>query len=211
MENENILDPEVAGEETAAPSQEPSAAEQTVEEVAPAEANAEEAVPAEETPAAEAAEQEAPKPKGIRKLIRKWWFWAIIVALIALLVVGITLIADGGSSDASTSSNSSYYYEHPYVTLVKTTKNTSYGVTYGAAFNSFFTSPSWEYFSASSGEDVVEFSGGFLYDGAPATATVQFVLDMDAGMLEVYHLSINGVGQSRMMLSALLQKVFESY
>lgn len=206
MENENILDPEVTGKESAAPSLDPSVPEQTVEEVAPVEANAEEAVPA-----AEAAEQEAPKPKGIRKLIRKWWFWAISVAVIALLVVGITLIADGGSSDSSTFSNSSYYYEHPYVTLVKTTKNTYYGVTYGAAFNSFFTSPSWEYFSASSGEDVVEFSGGFLYDGSPATATIQFVLDIDEGMLEVYHLSINGVGQSQMMLSVLLQKVFESY
>ena len=102
-------------------------------------------------------------------------------------------------------------YVNPYVQLVKSTKNSKYGITYGAAFDSFFASPSWSYFSATTGENVVEFEGDFLYDGKHATATIQFVVDTDAGMLEVYHLSINGQSQSRLMLSTLLQKVFESY
>lgn len=196
MENENILNPEVNNDEAVAPVQETPVPDLPTEE-----ATASNEVPAEEICSPEA-------PKGIRNLIRKWWFWAIIAAL----VVGVVLIACGGS-DSSTSSNysSSYVYEHPYVTIVKTTENSKYGITYGAAFNSFFGSTRWEYFSASTGEDVVEFTGTFYYDNAPATATIQFVLDMDEGMLEVYHLSINGVGQSRLMLNTLIQKVFESY
>ena len=203
MDNENILNPEEPIEESVSLSP-----ELPEEEVTPVEVPAEEVLSVEELPCDENTEPEAPKPKGIRKLIRKWWFWAIIAAVVASLVIGIVLISDSGSSS---SGSSSYVYEHPYVTIVKTTKNSNYGVTYGAAFNSFFTNPRWEYFSASSGEDVVEFSGGFYYDGSPATATIQFVLDMDEGTLEVYHLSINGVGQSRLMLGVLVQKVFESY
>ena len=61
------------------------------------------------------------------------------------------------------------------------------------------------------GEDVVEFKGGFSYSGSPATAEIQFVLDLSAGTLQVYHLSINGEGQNQLMLAAMVQKVFESY
>ena len=90
-------------------------------------------------------------------------------------------------------------------------KNSKYGIAYGAAFDRFFTSPGWSCFKATSGEHVVEFTGGFLYSGERATAKLQFIVDMAEGTLEVYHLSINGVAQSRLMLAILIQKVFESY
>ena len=150
---------------------------------------------------------EAPK----KSLVKKWWFWAIIGVVVVALIIAI---AGGGSGSSGSSGGSGSSYipmESPYVSLVKTTVNSNYGISYGSAFNAFFSSPSWEYFKASSGEDVVEFEGIFSYDGNPAVATIQFVLDLDEGMLEVYHLSINDVAQSKLMLSALLEVVFESY
>ena len=184
----------------------PEVIPEVVEEPAPGECGCESESVAEE-----------PAPQSIskgKKLLKKWWFWAIIAVVVAGLVLGICLIAgdkdsDSGSPSGGTSSVTSYV--DPFVTLVKTTENSKYGITYGRAFDSFFTRPRWEYFQAVSGEHVVEFNGGFLYDGEPATATVQFVIDLDEGMLEVYHLSIDGVAQSRLMLSALLEKVFTSY
>ena len=196
--------PEVA--EEPAPEECGCESESVAEEPAPEECGCES-----EPVAEEPATQSVSKGK---KLLKKWWFWAIIAVVVAGLVLGISLIAgdkgsDPGSPSGGTSSVTSYV--DPFVTLVKTAENSKYGITYGRAFDSFFTHPRWEYFQAVSGEHVVEFNGGFLYDGEPATATVQFVIDLDEGMLEVYHLSIDGVAQSRLMLSALLEKVFTSY
>lgn len=67
------------------------------------------------------------------------------------------------------------------------------------------------HFKASTGEHVVEFEGGFYYDNKPATATIQFIVDMSEGTIQVYHLSINGQAQNKLMLAALVKKVFESY
>lgn len=141
-----------------------------------------------------------------KKLIHKWWFWAIIV----IAVAGIIIAFNSNNSSHSTYA-SSYSYESPYVTAVKDSTNSQYGIKYGKAFNSFFTSPSWEYFQASTGEDVVEFTGGFSYNGSPATAKIQFVLDLDDGSFTAEYLSINGVSQNRLTLAAMIDKVFSSY
>ena len=166
-------------------------------------------VTAEESVPTYVAPQQA--PTGIKKLMKKWWFWAIVAVLVVGLIVGISNKSNQSSSSSSSSSSSYVPTVSPYVTMVKTAKNTKYGITYGAAFDRFFTNPRWEYFRASSGEHVVEFKGGFSYSGSPATATIQFVLDLSAGTLEVYHLSINGQGQNQLMLATMVQKVFESY
>lgn len=157
-------------------------------------------------------------PKDVKKLFKKWWFWAFVAVLLLALILGVSSCSDSGSgsssgSSGSSSSSSSTYVPSvsPFVTLVKGARNSNYGITYGAAFDSFFTRPRWSYFQASSGEHVVEFEGGFSFDGSPATATIQFVLDLQNDTLEVYHLSINGQAQSRAMLAAMIQKVFESY
>lgn len=190
------------------------AQEEPIPETAP-EMPAEDMIPAEnqENLPEENAQMPAPEEKK-KGLLRKWWFWAIVAAVVILLIVGIAAIADdssSGSGSGSSGHSSVVSYVNPYVQIVKTTENSNYGITYGKAFDSFFSSPSWEYFQATTGEHVVEFEGGFLYDNKPATATIQFVLDLDEGMLEVYHLSINGVAQNRLMLSAMIKKVFESY
>lgn len=202
MEMENNIPVEQIPEEvpevetcTAAAAEEAEVPEITVEE----------SVPAQEEPVETQTES---------KKVMKWWVWAIIAVIVVAL--GLTIISavkdeDSSSSSSSSSGSAPVIYENPYVTIVKTTTNSKYGVTYGAAFNSFFANPKWSYFSATTGENVVEFEGGFLYDGSPATATFQIVVDMDEGMLTVHHLSINGVGQSNLILATMLQKVFESY
>jgi len=145
-----------------------------------------------------------------KSVLKKWWFWTIIGVLLAGITVGLVLYLNKPSS-GPVAGGYIAPPENSYITTVKNATNSNYGITYGAAFNKFFSNPKWSYFKASSGEDVVEFEGDFYYDGAPATATVQFVVDTYNGTLEVYHLSINGVSQSKLMLATLVKKVFESY
>lgn len=144
------------------------------------------------------------------KLSAAWLKRIALLLLIAVMMFSAIACGSDDSDDEDTYIPPAVYVS-PYVTMVKEATNSKYGITYGDAFDSFFTDPEWDYFKATTGEHVVEFEGGFLYDGVPATATIQFVLDMEEGMLSVYHLSINGVDQSKLMLSALVQKVFESY
>lgn len=139
---------------------------------------------------------------------------------IALVTLVIALMLTFAACSGTSSSDDDYDYDYddvyvppvsPYVTMVKDATNSNYGITYEKAFNAFFANPEWSYFKATSGEHVVEFEGEFSYDNAPATATIQFVVDVDEGTFSAYHLSINGVDQSRLMLATLIQKVFESY
>ena len=149
------------------------------------------------------------KPK--MKIFKKWWFWLIVVVLAGGIVFGAIAIADSASSSSSSSSSSSAStYVNPYVSMVKNATNSTYGITYGRAFNQFFSDPEWSYFTATTGEHVIEFEGEFSYDGLPATAKIQFVVDVYEGSFTIYHLSINDVDQSKLMLSALITKVFES-
>ena len=174
----------------------------TDEPVEEAEVNPEEAT--DEPSEGEVVEDSQPTKK------RKGWIWAVVIAValaLGILIVVLATDSCGGDSDSSQSQS----YVNPYVSMVKNARNSSYGITYGAAFDRFFSSPEWSYFKATTGEHVVEFEGDFLYDGARARATIQFVLNMSEGTMTVYHLSINGQAQSRLLLTALVNKVFESY
>lgn len=145
-----------------------------------------------------------------KKIYKKWWFWLIIALFVGGTIIGGIIIADSSSSSSSGSSSYSYTYTNTYVRMVKDARHSSYGITYGDAFEDFFTNTSWRHFTSTTGEQVVEFEGDFYYDGSPATATVQFIVNVSEGTFTVYHLSINGVAQSNIVLSALISKVFES-
>ena len=95
--------------------------------------------------------------------------------------------------------------------MVKSATHSTYGVKYGAAFDSFFSNTRWEHFTSTEGINVVEFTGTFYYDNSPAIATIQFVIAPEDGSFTIYHLSINGAAQSKLMLATPVQKVFESY
>lgn len=157
----------------------------------------------------ETAAAPAAKKKGFKALLRKWWFWLIVGLVVAGIGTGITVaVVSSGSSSSSYSSGIS---ESPFVTLVKTTTNSNYGITYGAAFDSFFSSPRWRYFLSDGGANVVEFTGKFSYADAPATALIQFVVDLDEGSITASYLEINGIAQNRLLLATLIGKVFSSY
>ena len=146
---------------------------------------------------------EAPKKK--KKLFKRWWFWVIVLIAGALIVIN-----SGGSSSGSSSGSSYIPTVSPYVRMVKEAKNSNYGITYGKAFDYFFSNTDWSSFTASTGEVVVEFEGRFTYDGSPATAKIQFVLDVAGGTFSAYHLSINGVAQNKLMMATLIKKAFET-
>lgn len=153
-------------------------------------------------------------PYSFAALRKKWWFWAILAGCLVGLIFGIAKIGDGGSSSGGSSSGSSFStpsFTDPYVRMVKEATHSSYGIEYGKAFDRFFSSPSWRSFDSTSGQKVVEFTGRFTYSGSPATAKIQFVLDIQGGTFTAYYLSINDVSQNKLMLSAMIQKVFESY
>ena len=145
-----------------------------------------------------------------KSIFKKWWFW-VAVGVVAL--IGVIAIASGGSSGSGSGSSGGSYvpYVSPYVSMVKNATNSTYGIEYGDAFNRFFSSPKWSHFTSTEGLEVVEFEGGFYYDNAPATAKFQFVVDVSGGSFSVYHLSINGVSQNKLMMAAFVKKVFESY
>lgn len=148
-----------------------------------------------------------------------------------------SMCACGSSSDNSESSvgesadqgMKSISLENENVLAVKEAVNSHYpgNITYGDAFEEFFTDPLWEYFKGSQegpdddedGEpdytiddiDVVEFTGGCTYQDVEVTALIQFTLDKEEGTFEAVYLSLNDVPQSTLMLGGLLSTVFESY
>lgn len=85
------------------------------------------------------------------------------------------------------------------------------GYSYGDAFDAFFSSPTWKYFEANTGEDVVEFTGYCTYMDEEVKARFQFILDMDGGTFEAGALSFNDVPQNNLIKVALIQKAFEYY
>lgn len=159
-------------------------------------------------------------------LRKKWWFWAILGACLIGLIFGLAGAGKGGSSgsgssyDGGSSYNGGSYggsygggsvFGDTYVNMVKNATHSSYGIQYGKAFDRFFSSPSWRSFDSTTGKKVVEFTGKFSYSGSPATAKIQFTLDVSGGTFTATYLSINDVSQNQLMLSAMIQKVFESY
>lgn len=128
-----------------------------------------------------------------------------------------SMCACGSSSDHSESSVSesadqgmkTISLENENVLAVKEAVNSHYpgDITYGDAFEEFFTDPSWEYFKGSQegpdddgdGEpdytiddiDVVEFTGGCTYQDVEVTALIQFTLDKEEGTFEAVYLSFN--------------------
>lgn len=117
--------------------------------------------------------------------------------------------------------------ENENVLGVKNGTNSNYpSITYGEAFENFFSYPTWKYFEGiQEGEDtdgdgvldtesrnveVVEFTGYCMYQDVEVKALIQFVLDNNAGTFEASYLSFNEVPQNKLILLARIEKAFES-
>lgn len=84
-------------------------------------------------------------------------------------------------------------------------------ITYGKAFENFFSYPTWRHFKAESGEDIVEFTGNCIYQDAEVKARLQFIIHDDEDYFEQGALSFNDVPQSNLITSVMIYKAFEEY
>lgn len=95
------------------------------------------------------------------------------------------------------------------------TMNGRTDVTLGEVMDAFFDGPTWHYFSGTDKEteasyDVVEFTGYFMYNEKSAKARIQFILHED-DTFEMGAGSYNDIDQNALVLSALIDKVYETY
>lgn len=81
--------------------------------------------------------------------------------------------------------------------------------TYGDAFNSFFSSPHWEFFISEDDEKIVEFTGDCTYRDTPVTACIQFVIYEEDETFEAVWLDFNEVPQDTATLNSLISTAFE--
>ena len=77
----------------------------------------------------------------------------------------------------------------------------------GDSFSEFFDNPTWEYFVADSGEEIVEFSGNLMYEDTEVKARLQFIMHQD-NTFEVGALSFNDVPQNILVTNQMLRAVF---
>ena len=134
----------------------------------------------------------------------------------AILTIGVVMLALLSSAcslrDVQDQVENVTGAENKYVLSVKN----GYPVTipeiiYGKAFDAFFAAPTWRYFKAKSGEDVVEFTGSCTYKDAEVRARLQFIISDDGDSFEHGALSFNDVPQSVLITNLLVYKAFEEY
>ena len=97
-----------------------------------------------------------------------------------------------------------------YISTVKEATIADTEITYGEAFDEFFTNPKWEHFISDQDEHVVEFTGGCIYLEEEAETTLQFVFP-DVNTFELYYLDFNGELQPDLMKAALLSVILDTY
>ena len=214
------VDTPVTEDSSAQATEEAAIQTDAVEEAVEAEANNSEVSEAEATEG-EALEGEIlteEKPKKKKKSIaKKWWFWVIIgnaiLSLLISCIIGIAAISSiSGSRNSGGAGSSLTAQERQYINMVKNATHSTYGVTYGAAFDSYFKNEDWDCFVSSDGLIVVEFTGKAYYDGDnSAKYYFQFVFSADMKQFSVQYVSINDQGQSALMKAAIIKQVFESY
>lgn len=99
----------------------------------------------------------------------------------------------------------------PYIEGIRTATQSDYGVTYGEAFDYFFTSPVWTSFVTDKGVYVVEFTGNCYFRNAPVNARIQFTILDDGLHFQATYLALNGVTQTEEIMGVLLSDAFDAY
>jgi major membrane immunogen (membrane-anchored lipoprotein) len=132
-------------------------------------------------------------------------------ALAAILAASLlTLTACSSSSDSGSDSGSDYsasdladlFSDSANVSAVKNgTVGACPSATLGEMADAFMSSPSWEEFTSTSGNTVVQLTGDISYDGYPAEAILQWTVS--GSTFDTEYFGIDGVGQSLITVSAL--------
>ena len=120
----------------------------------------------------------------------------------ALWVLAVGMILLWGVAGCS-------FFEDKTVSLVKNGHLNNYPAsTVGEAFDSFFSNPQWKSFTSDKGKRVVEFAGKCMYFEKEVTVKMQFVVSDDK-TFEIEYLDVNDIPQNRLLMAALLSKVYE--
>lgn len=101
-----------------------------------------------------------------------------------------------------------------YVATIQNTTMNGSSHTYEEVFNNFFANPTWEHFTSTDEQEVVEFTGKCIYDNQEVEATIQFVITNETDDYlewEASYLSFNDVSQSLLMLGALFETAIQEY
>ena len=77
----------------------------------------------------------------------------------------------------------------------------------GTAFDRFFGNPTWEQFTATSGERIVNFTGNFLWENRDTQAVIQFVVT--GARFEIRAVEFNGEPQNVLVQNILMAAVFD--
>ncbi len=101
--------------------------------------------------------------------------------------------------------------DNPFVLSVKNGHSESYpDKTIGEAFGTFFSSPTWKYFKAETGENVVEFTGYCVYMEKKVKAKMQFIVSENSDRFQVGALEFNDIPQNELTKAALFKAIYEN-
>ena len=78
----------------------------------------------------------------------------------------------------------------------------------GEAFDNFFARPNWRSFKGKDSANVVEFTGGFSFDGKNSEALFQFTMTDDGFKLS--YGEINGVAMNPLVMGVFIQRIYEA-
>ncbi len=128
---------------------------------------------------------------------------AAIMAASLLTLTACSSSSDSGSgSDYSASDLADLFSDSANVSAVKNgTVGACPSATLGEMADAFMSSPSWEEFTSTSGNTVVQLTGDISYDGYPAEAILQWTVS--GSTFDTEYFGIDGVGQSLITVSAL--------
>lgn len=84
-------------------------------------------------------------------------------------------------------------------------------LTYGAAFEEFFRSPTWKHFTSKNNKEVVEFTGRCKYDNESIKVRMQFLFNDDGEKFVPSAMKCNDMLSNDLTLVALLYNIFGSY
>lgn len=142
---------------------------------------------------------------GKKSVFKRPWFWIVVVVLVVAVVGGAAGL--GGDEDMQGSE---------FNINIDTVKNGSPemipDITYGDAYDNFFANTEWGGFTATTGEDVVEFSGDCTYYEKAARVYIQFVLDESGETFSMYYAKMKvGEEESEMDEQTFIELVYNPF